>query len=894
VSDWKAEIRRRLAGLQLSPTREAAIVEELVAHLEDRYAELRAAGGTAAEAERRTLAELRDSELLQRELRRIEGQVQLEPVILGTNRKRNLLADLWQDLSYGARMLLRKPGFTLVAVITLALGVGANTAIFSVVNAVLLRPLPYHDPQRLVQVWEHNRPRNEPRYSVAPANFLDWKEQNQTFEQFAAFEFPSFNLTGEGDPERIQAARVSASLFPLLGVGAIAGRTFTVEEERPGHQVVLVSHGLWLRRFGSDPGLVGRTLTLNDLSFTVIGILPPDFQFLPADIELFTPLAFDSREAGQRGTHPLRVVARLKQGVTLTQAQTEMDQIASRLEQEYPEFNTGKGITLVPLQEQLVGETRRALLILLGAVTFVLLIACANVANLLLARAVTRQKEMALRTALGAGRARLIRQLLTESFLLAGTGGGAGLLLAFWGIQALKTFLAQNALLPRGEEVGVDGGVLAFTLAISLATGLVFGLAPALVASKMGLNEVLKEGGGQAADGARDRRFRNALVVGEVALALVLLIGAGLMIQSFWRLRRVDPGFRPENVLAAELSLPRSRYQDRRQISNFHRRLLERISALPGVRSVGGAAYLPFSGTSIAWSFQIEGRPPQPPDQRLMAGWRPVTANYFLTMGIPLIGGRDFTEHDDEETPGVAIINEATARVFWPGEDPMGQRFNLSRRTYSIVGVVKDVKHFRLDGDPAPEMYFPYTQLPNVWGSMTVVVRTESAPDQLAAAVNSVVLELDKDQPVYNVRTLEGLIEHSVSRPRFHLLLLGTFATQALVMACLGLYGVMSYAVTQRTHEIGIRLALGAQPRDVLRLVVGRGLTLALSGVGVGLIAAFALTRVMASLLYGVSATDPLTYAAIALLLIVVALLACYLPARRATKVDPMVALRCE
>ena len=880
-----ARVKMALRALLRRAEVESELDEELRYHIERQAAQNERLGMAPEEA--------------RREARKAFGGVEQAKERSRDVRGGRWLEELWQDLRYGVRMLRKSPGFTVVAILTLGLGIGANTAIFSVVNAVLISPLPYRAPDRLVQVWEHNRPRNEPRYSVAPANFFDWQEQNQAFEQMSAvegasFNLTGFNLTGDWEPERLQAARVSASLLPLLGVEPIAGRTFTAEEEQRGHhQVVLVSHGLWQRRFGSDPELVGQMLTLNDQSFTVVGILPPDFNFLPREFELLTPLSFDAREAAWRGSHPLRVIARLKEGVTIARAQAEMDQIASRLEQQYPEFNAGKGVTLVPLQEQLVGETRRALLILLGAVTFVLLIACANVANLQLARAVTRQKEMALRTALGAGRGRLIRQLLTESVLLAVAGGSAGLLLAFWGIQALKTILAQNALLPRGEEVGVDGGALAFTFAISLVTGLAFGLAPALTAANKDLNNVLKEGG-RGTGGARDRRFRQSLVVVEVALALVLLVGAGLMIQSLWRLQRVDPGFQPENVLAVELSLPSSRYQERRQIADFHRRLFERIGGLPGVRSVGGAAYLPFSGTSNAWVFRIEGRPPQPPGQGLMAGWRPVTPDYFKTMGIPLIWGRDFTERDGEETPGVAIINEAAVRAFWPGEDPLGQRFTQARRTYSIVGIVKDVRHFRLDGEPAPEIYFPYPQLSMPWRSMTVVVRSESTPERLAEAVRGAVLELDKDLPIYNVRKLEGLIDNSVSRPRFQLLLLGTFAALALAMASLGLYGVMSYAVTQRTQEIGIRLALGAQPRDVLRSEVWRGLTLALSGVGVGLLAAFALTRVMASLLYGVSATDPLTFAAIAVLLIAVALMACYLPARRAAKVDPLVALRYE
>jgi putative ABC transport system permease protein len=599
------------------------------------------------------------------------------------------------------------------------------------------------------------------------------------------------------------------------------------------------------------------------------------------------------REATARGTHPLRVVARLKEGVTLQQARADMDQIARRLEQEYPNTNTGEGITLAPLQEQLVGESRRALLILLGAVAFVLLIACANVANLLLMRSVARHKEMAVRLALGAGRARLLRQLLTESSLLAGAGGVGGLLLSIWGVQVLKTFLVQNELVPRGETVGLDGRVLLFTLGISLVTGLVFGLAPGLAASKTDLNDALKEGGQRAGGGARDRRFRHALVVGEVALALVLLTGAGLMIQSFMRLRRVDPGFRPENVLAVDLSLPSSRYQNGRQVLQFQNQLLERAAALPGVRSVGAAAYLPFSGTYNSWTIQIERRAPRPVVEYSNPGWRPVTAGYFRTMGIPLIKGRYFAAPDDGESAlSVAILNETAARAIWPDEEPLGNRFKLEGRIYSVVGVVKDFKHAKLDGKVESEIYFPYSQLPITWRGMTVVARTDAAPEQLAAALRSAVQELDKDQPIYNVRTLEGLLAKSVSRPQFHLLLLGLFAALALVMAAVGLYGVMSYTVSQRTREIGIRMAFGAQPRDALKLVLGAGLSLTLIGIAIGLLAAFALTRVMESLLFGVSATDPLTFAAVALLLTLVALLACLVPARRATKVDPLVALR--
>jgi predicted permease len=872
----------RLRGLFGSRKADRELDEEMRSHLQlltERFVRQGMSEAEATRAARLQFGNVASLQEVNREIRGIRS--------IGT---------LVQDLRFGVRMK-KNPGFSLIAVLTLTLGIGANTAIFSVVNAVLLSPLPYREPDRLVQVWENVRTKNKPRGRVAPANFVDWKNRNQTFEGMAAYDtYPSFNLTGAGEPERIQAASVSASLFPLLGVGAIIGRTFTSEEEQRGrHRVVLIGHGLWQRRFGADPEIVGRSLTLIDQSYTVVGILPPVFSFLPAEYEIFIPMVLDGWEAKARGTHPWHAIARLKEGVTLAQAQSEMDQIGRNLEQAYPNSNTGVGVTLVPLQEQLVGDSRRALLVLLGAVAFVLLIACANVANLLLTRAVTRRKEMAVRAALGAGRARLIRQLLTESVLLAGAGGIGGLLLSLWGIQILKNFLAQNALLPRGDAVSVDGWVLVFTFGISLLTGLIFGLAPGLVASKTDLNDALKEDGRRVGGSARDRRLRQALIVGEVALALVLLVGAGLMMQSFLQLRRVDPGFGPENVLTADLYLPVSRYQKSSHVSNFHHQILERISALPGVKSAGGTAYLPFSGTYNSWTIEIENRPVSSPRHWQEAGWHPVTLNYFQTMGIPLISGRKFVASDDDEAaPGVAVINEAAARVIWPGEEPLGVSIKVEGRRYTIVGMVKDVRHFRLEDEVVPEIYFPFTKLPITWRGIILVVRTESDPNQIIASLRHAVQELDKDQPIYNVRTLEGLIDNSVARPQFNLFLLGMFAALALIMSSLGLYGVMSYAVMQRTHEIGIRIALGAPARDVLRMVVKQGMTLALIGVALGLAGALALTRVMWNLLFNVSATDPTTFALIALLLISVAAIASYMPARRATKIDPLQALRHE
>jgi len=842
-------------------------------------------GMTEAEAARAARRQFGNLTLLQEASREMRGIRSIEI--------------LFQDLRYGVRMLRKEPGFTLVAVMTLALGIGANSAIFSVVNAVLLRPLPYTSPEQLVQVWEHYRPQNNPRKSVAPANYLDWRAQNRVFERIAAIDpFPSFNLTGPEGPDRIQAARTSADFFPLFGATPTLGRYFLSDEEQPGrNRVAVVSHGLWQRRYGSDPQLIGQSVSLNGQSFIVVGVLPPDFRFPRGEFDLAIPLALGGWEAAARGTHPLHVYARLKAGVTLRQAQEEMGAIARRLEEQYPKTNTGKAITIVPLHEQLTDQIRLALKVLLGAVGFVLLIACANVANLLLARSLARQKEFSVRLALGAGRGRLIRQLLTESVLLAGMGGIAGLLLALWSRQILVTLLTGANLIPRWIEIDIDGRVLVFTLMTTLVTGLVFGLAPALTAIKADLNEALKEGGRKATSGKRDQRLRHALVVSEIALAMVLLVGAGLMIQSFWRLLKVDPGFQTENVLTVDLSLPTARYPEGHQVSHFYDRLLRRIGSLPGVRSAGGAAYLPFSGTRNSWSFDIEGQPPLPPD-RAETEWRPITAGYFRTMGIPLSRGRDFTEQDIDGSPEVVIINEAMARLYWPGEDPLGRRLKLhderKKVWHTVVGVVKDVRHLGPTIEPKPEMYFPYSQLIYPWYPMTVVIRTQSDPLQLAPAVRQAVLELDKEQPVYNIRTMEELLAKSVAPNRLHLVLFGTLAAVALILAASGLYGVMNYWVTRRTQEIGIRMALGAQRSEVLRLVVGEGMGVTLVGVGLGLVGAYAVTRLMTSLLFGVSVTDPATFAAIALLLAAVALGACYLPARRATKVDPLLALRHE
>jgi len=815
---------------------------------------------------------------------------------------------LFQDLRYAFRMLLKRPGFTAVAVLALALGIGANSAIFSVVNGVVLRALPYKDPESLMMVWSR-RPllqvlAGSQEFPVSAADFTDWRDQNQVFEQIAAFHTQPFNITAAGEPEFLGGVRASANLFSLLGIEAKLGRTFLPEEDQPGAgHVVVISHGLWERRFGSDPNIVGQKLTLNDEPYTVVGVMPPGFQFprkgempagyqFPRQADLYTTLAWTPNQIDNRGREFLAVVARLKPGVTVAQASADMDGIAERLKQQYPQFNANKEVLIVPLHQQVIGKVRTALLVLLGAVGFVLLIACANVANLLLARAASRQKEIAIRTALGASRSRVIRQLLTESVLLSLTGGTLGLLLSMWGVDLLMAISPAN--LPRVDAISVDVRVFAFTLAVSLLTGIVFGLVPAIQASKPDVNEALKEGGRTSSVG--HNRFRSVLVVTEVALSLVLLIGAGLMIRSFVHLLNSSPGLKPQSVLTLDVGLPRTKYTGPQQAA-FFQQVIERLKSLPGVQSAGAVYPLPLSGAEEGMGFGIEGRAALAPGEVNSAGPGWVSPDYFNVMGIPLLRGRELTERDGIDSPRVLVINEAMAARYFPDEDPIGKRVafdqvNNTPNWREIVGVIGDVKHSALDSDPKPEMYFPFTQFPSFF--MTLVVRTSGDPLNLVAAARSEVLAVKNDQPISNVHTMEELLSNSIAQRRFNMLLLSIFAGVALLLAAVGIYGVMSYSVAQRTHELGVRMALGAQTSHVLALVVKQGMTLALAGVGIGLAAAFALTRILESLLYGVSSTDPLTFTVIALLLASVAFVACYLPARRATKVDPMVALRYE
>jgi putative ABC transport system permease protein len=898
MPDFKEEIRKRLTGLGLTPMREQEIVEELSQHLEDEYETALRGSVTEQQAREAVLLRLDESNLLGPELERVERRAPAEQVALGAERKSNMFADLGQDLRFGLRMLLRTPAFTAIAVLALALGIGANSAIFSVVNTVLLRPLPYKNPDALMMLWEDATHLGFPINTPAPANFIDWRDQNTVFEGMAAMAQSSFNLTGTGEPERFRGRRVSANLFSLLGVEPQLGRGFRAEEDQPGSRVVILGYGMWQRRFAGDPGIIGRPLNLNGEAYTVVGVMPRTFVELPGfgnwKDQLWVPIAFSSEETAQRSNHYLEVIGRLKPGVTRQKAQAEMDTIAARLAQQYPADNLRIGIKITPLHEHIVGDIKPALIVLLGAVGFVLLIACANVANLLLARAAVRQKEIALRLALGASRSRLTRQFLTESVLLAALGGGAGLLLSIVGIDILKGFIPDT--ISQAEAIGVDGKVLIFTLVISLATGVIFGLAPAAQASNFSLNDTLKESGRDSGASSRGNRIRNLLVVSEVAISFVLLIGAGLLINSFIHLRNLDPGFRADHLLTMKVVLPELKYPDKQRWTPFYDELIPRVRNLPGVESVAVATDLPLTHTGNSIYVTIEGRPDLPPDQQVDVITRVVSPGYFSTMGIPFVQGRDFNAQDTVDSAQVVVVSEKTARHFWPGENPIGKRLKPGSSASTsawreIVGVVKDVRQNDFIAPPKLQMYLAYTQT-NYNSPNAIVVRTAVDPLSLATAVRKVVWEIDKDQPVSEINTMEQIVSEAVARQRFSMLLLGVFATLALVLAAVGIYGVMSYSVAQRTREIGIRMALGAQRSDVLKMTVFQGLKLVALGVMIGLAAAFVLTRVMSSLLFGVSATDPLTFITISVVLMTVALLASYIPALRATRIDPMVALR--
>ena len=897
MPDWKDEVKRRLRGLQVSPVNEAESVEELAQHLDDVYQRALRNGASEENARRAALSELNAEHSLLNELQRTQKRPPADAPLPGESRRLNLLADFLQDLRYAARILWKNPGFTAVAVIALALGIGANTAIFSVVNTVLLRPLPYKDPEQLVMVWEDNSRHGYPRDTPAAGNYVDWRDQNSVFSSMAAVDEVNFNLTGTGDPERIKGRRVSVSLFPLLGVDPQLGRVFTAAEDQPGAEgVVVLSQRLWQRRFGGDPAIVGKTLTLNDEIHTVVGVMPARFKFPENDDELWVPIAFTAQEAANRNRHYLEVVARLKPGVTLEQAQSEMTTIGARSQQQYPQSNTDLSVAVTSLHEQLVGDIKPALLILLGAVGLVLLIACANVANLLLARAAIRQKEIALRVALGARRWRLLRQFLTESVLLATLGGILGLAIAYAGLLLLGSFIPEN--ISQAREISLDLKVLGFTLLVSLLTGFIFGLAPAIQALRMNQSETLKEGGRDSVTGRSGKRLRSLLVTAEVAVSLVLLIAAGLLINSFLRLRNIDPGFKVDRLLTMKIELPEPKYEAFERRAAFYTDLIQRVQSLAGVRSAAVTTNLPLYRQGNSISIRVEGRPDPPPGQELIVVTRIISPAYFDTMSIPLLAGRQFTDQDTDTTPNAVMISETMAKRFWPGENAIGKRLAAGRvRTdadwIQVVGIVKDVRQFELNAEPRPQMYVSYRQA-DFFAPEDLVVKTNVDPANMAASVRKAVWEIDKDQPVSNIKTMEEILADSIARQRFSMLLLGVFAGVALLLAAVGIYGVMSYSVAQRTHEIGIRMALGAQTGAVLKLAVGYGLKLVVAGVLIGLIAAFALTRLMSTLLFGVTPTDPATFALISLLLIGVAAVASYIPARRATKVDPLIALRYE
>jgi putative ABC transport system permease protein len=865
--------------------REAELDAEIRSHLDEAIRDRIARGETPEEARANALREFGNVGLVKEVTRAMWGWASLER--------------LGQDLRFGLRMLGKNPGFSLIAILTLALGIGANTAIFSVVNAVLLRSLPFKEPAALVTLWEEAAREGIAKQRVAPGNYSDWKAQQASFAQMAAIADSELNLTGEGEPEKLEGYAVMTEFLSILGVRPALGRDFTTEEGQTGApKVALISHDFWRRRFGGERGALGKELLLNDEKYVVVGVMPAGFQFLNPEASFWVPAAWRPQLLAYRRGHYLTVIARLKPGVTLAQSQADISAIMERTRRAYPD-ETGKlGVLVEPLHEHLVGDTRRPLLLLLAGVGCVLLIACANIASLLLARATGRRREIAVRTALGAGRGRIVRQLLTESMLLALAGGLSGLLVARWSFAGLQQLIPANLSLTAALHL--DWRIMGYTLALSLVTGLLFGLAPAWQAAQVNVNEILKQSGGRASAGRH--RLQRAMVAAQVALTLILLIGAGLLIQTFYRLRALNVGFRAENVLTTQIRLPRNQYLDHTKREAFYQQTLERVRALPGVISAGYTSNLPLVWMSGIYQLEIEGRAPQPGLVR-DAVHRQISADYLKTMGIRLRQGRYFDEGDTLSAQPVVIINETMARRDWPNENPLGRRIKLSdgadyrgEQWLTVVGVVGDARQNGLEVAVKPEMYLPSSQVTYNYFSIPswLVVRTAVAPVNLAEAVRRVVFAVAPDLPVSELSTMETRLAEQTAQRRFAMTLLTAFAALSLLLAALGIYGVLSYFVAQQTPEIGVRLALGAQTSDVLRLVLQRGMTPVLTGVGLGLLAALALTRLMEQLLFGVRATDPLTFAVIVALLIFVALLACWIPARRATKIDPLIALRSE
>jgi putative ABC transport system permease protein len=807
------------------------------------------------------------------------------------------LETLAADSRFALRLLRKNPAFTAIAILTLALGIGANTAIFSVVDAVLLRPLPYSQPDRLVTVSECARPHDQAtKNEVAPGNFLDWRARNDVFEQIAAVHFPGYSLTGSDRPERVLGAATSAGMLRLLGLQPALGREFEASDDKYGAApVVLLTDALWKRRYGSDPRIVGKTIHLDTNPYTVVGVLPAGLTFPEPDVQLWVPLeqSIVPREMRWHASHYLDVYARLKPGVTLAQASEEMSRIAAQIKQEQPESNSGAAALVLNLQDDIAGAIRPALLTLLVAVGFVLLIACVNVANLLLVRATSRGKELATRIALGAGKTRLIRQMLTESILLSFAGGCAGLLVASWTRQLLLALRPES--LPQFNAIETDGRVLLFTFGVSVFTGLLFGLLPALRSSSINLNPALHAASRSTTPGKSTLRLRNLFVAAEITISLVLLVGAGLTIRSFLRLRDTGLGFRSDHTVTARISIPDDKYSKDGQVISFYDRILERIRNIPGVESAAMVSFLPLTGHNFDNSFDVVGRTPHSPDDRDYALVRFIDPQYFNVLGIPLLNGRGIAEHDRLGSSRAVVLSECMARRYWPNANPIGEHLLVymgeDQSPWEVVGIVGDVRT-SIAEEPQPTLYFPYAQFP--YRFMVLTVRTHGDPQSMIETIRNAVLTLDPDEPIYQTRTLDALIDANLVPWRFSMMLLSVFAGIALLLAAAGIYGVMAYLVAQRTHEMGVRMALGAQSRDVLRLVVGDGAKLALIGVGTGLLASLALTRLMSNLLFDVSSTDPLTFGVVALGLSFVAIAACYIPARRATKVDPTIALRCE
>jgi putative ABC transport system permease protein len=862
---------------------------ELRFHLEQRIADLVASGMAPEEARRQARLEFGGLDQVKEECRDVGASHIIETVI--------------QDLRYGLRQLRRNPGFTAVAVITLALGIGANTAIFSVVDSVLLKPLRFKDPSSLVLVWE-----NLPRYgivrnTVSPPNLFDWERQNRCFSGMAAFLDQPSNLTGAGEPEQVDVQLVSPNFFPLLGVNPILGRGFSSGEDQAGkNHVAVLSYGLWESKLAADPNVVGKTIQLNGESVLVVGVMGPDFDFYINEFsstrerpQLWTPLEVKPvfRDRSRVGRF-LRVIARLKAGVSRVQAQSQMDVIAKGLASRYPEYDKGWGVALVPLRDQLSGSLRLALMILLGAVGFVLLIACANISSLFLSRTTGRRREVAIRIALGASRRRIAQQFLSESLLLGLFGGAFGAFVAIWATEAL--IHAGSASVPDLNPVSVDWRILAFAAGVTLLAGLLAGFLPSFVAARAEVAAGLPESGRTSSPGRKSLAARSAFVAAEISLALVLLAGSGLLIKSFFRLTQVDPGFQASHLLTFQITLAGSKYQHDSSRAAFFRQLLDKIRALPGVASASADVTPPFSGVGAATDFAIVGAPPWPPGESYGTSVRVIAPDYFQTMDIPLLRGRIFSGLEFTQQSNVVVINKAFAEKYFPGRSPLGQRVIIDMKDKNlpdeILGVVGDVRESSLAAAPSPLAYWPYPELPYM--AMTVVVRSVTPPLPLVPAIRSALLQIDKNQPMAKISTMDQLIAGSVARSHFTMLLLSAFAALALSLACTGIYGVMSYLVVERTHEIGIRTALGAQSKDVLGLVVTQGLKLVVIGVAIGIGGALALTRFMSSLLYGVKPTDPLTFITVSLILIAVAILACYIPARRAAKVDPMLALRHE